>query len=86
MKRVLLSICIGCVITWLLFLYGAHPRSGPTPIIALLMVPFQLLASFVIKDQIVGEILYYGMQVIVMSLLSYVVLYIVSQFRKREGD
>jgi hypothetical protein len=81
MKRALLSICIGCVLTWLLFLYVTHPRSGPTPVV-IIIIPFQLLASAITKDRMMGEIVFYSLIISFMSLLAYAGFRLIAAVRK----
>jgi hypothetical protein len=84
MKRILVSILIGCLLTGLLFAICQDPTSGPTPIV-FVVVPFQILASLITKDRAVGEFVYYGIQIIVFGGMCYLVLRVFSCLR-RDGD
>jgi len=84
MKRILVSILIGCLLTGLLFAICQDPTSGPTPIV-FVVVPFQMLASLITKDQASGELVYYGIQIIVFGGMCYLVLRVFSCLR-RDGD
>jgi|GEM_PF-5179537 len=82
MKRILISSLIGCLLTGLLFAICQVPTSGPTPIV-FVVVPFQILASLITKDRVLGEFVYYGIQIIVFGGICYLVL---SAFRNSRPD
>jgi hypothetical protein len=84
MKRILVSILIGCLLTGLLFAICQVPTSGPTPIV-FVVVPFQILASLITKDRALGEFVYYGIQIIVFGGICYFALSVFRGFR-REGQ
>src|ERR1700677_2378577 len=81
-RRILLSFLIGCFLTGAIYLYGIHPRNGPTTGIAILIIPFQVVASLVTQNEPVADIIYYTIQVLFWSLLCFCVLCILGKFKK----
>ena len=43
-----------------------------------------MLASFITHDRAFGEFVYYGMQVIIMSVVSYILILVVEQIRRNK--
>jgi hypothetical protein len=78
MKRALLSIGIGCALTGLLFLFAAHPSTGVTTVV-FIIIPFQLLASAITENKVLGEIIFYGLIISFMSVLAYAGLRLVAK-------
>ena len=74
MKKLLVSIGVGCVMSWLLGVYAKHPRSGPTPIIEYILLPLYLLLSSISPDGALGELVGWVVTVLLLSLVSYLAL------------
>jgi len=85
MKRILISCLIGCLLTGLLTVCLRIPTNGPTPLDLLVAVPFQILASLITKDRYLGEIVFYGVQIIVFGGICYFVLTTFRVFRRDRG-
>jgi len=73
MKKILLSIGIGCLITWVVYLFASQPSNGPR-FIALVLLPFRLFASLVTQDRAFGEVVYFGTQILLVSSISFAAL------------
>lgn len=87
MKKVLLSIGVGCVMTWLLYVYAKHPRPGPTPIVEYILLPLYLLLCSISPDGALGELVGWVVTVLIMSLVSYLalsLLWVLLRGRRRE--
>jgi len=76
MKKLVLSICIGCALTWALYAYANHPRSGPTPFIQYVLVPLYLLLSFVSPSGPLGEMVGWTLTILLMSLVTYLAIWL----------
>jgi hypothetical protein len=83
MKKALLCAGLGSAITGLFYLYAGLPRTGPDPLVVIIAVPLQILARLITKDRTTGEFLYYAMQVVLFSGLSYLILGAFGSLRKR---
>jgi hypothetical protein len=81
MKQFIFSLVGGGTITFLLFALAG--RSGPSVVTEVLIIPFIIVSSFLTKNRAVGEFLYYGLQVIVWSFITYILLNWRSNSRRR---
>jgi uncharacterized protein (DUF983 family) len=63
LPKVFISLFIGIVLTYLVFLFGSIHQSGPSSICLLLVMPFQILSSLITNGRVAGEFVYYGLQV-----------------------
>jgi hypothetical protein len=82
MKRFLISALLGCLFTGLLFAICQIPTNGPTPITIFIVVPFQIAASLITKQRALGEIVYYGIQIIAFGFVGYLALSLFSSFKQ----
>jgi hypothetical protein len=71
MKKIFLSIGIGCGITWALYLFASQPSDG-LRLIVFVLLPFRLFASLVTKDRAFGEVVYFGSQILLASSIAFV--------------
>ena len=75
MKKFLLSICGGCLLTWALYAYIHHHRSGPGFIRGLIRytveLPLYLLLSLLSPDGPLGEVVGWSLTVLIMSFVAY---------------
>lgn len=85
MKRVTLSVLIGCLLTGTLTVCLRIPTNGPTLLDLLVAVPFQMLTMLITKDETLGEFVYFGLQIIVFSGTCYLSLTAFRHFR-RDGQ
>jgi hypothetical protein len=56
------------------------PRKGPSILIAVFVVPFQMAASTIAPDMVMGEIVFWLLIVGFWTVLSYVLLYVLWPF------
>ena len=84
MKRILLSILVGCILAGIVYLYGCFPSIGTNFAYKILIVPFMLAASLIPADGLASDIIYYIIQVIFYSIVCFGILSILAKFKKRE--
>jgi hypothetical protein len=82
MKRLIFSTILGCALTVLLYALIQIPTSGPTPLDAFVVLVFQIPTMIITKDRILGEYVFYGIQVLFFSALSYGILAMVKYIRQ----
>jgi hypothetical protein len=83
MKRIMYGGVLGCVFAGLLFACTQIPTEGPSPL-ALVVIPFQILASLITKDRAAGECAFYFLQLLFFGGFSYLVLGRFAAFRHEE--
>ena len=86
MKRVIYSVILGCALTALLYALIQIPTSGPTPLTAFVVLAFQVPTMLITKDRALGEYVFYAIQVLFFSALSYGILAIVKAMRQPKGQ
>ena len=81
-----MSLGIGCVVTWAVFVYASQPSNEPRAI-TWLLIPFMLLASSVTDDRALGEVVYFGAQILSVSLVCFLALTVFAAYLKfRDED
>jgi hypothetical protein len=83
MKKILISIGIGVVLSFLAYLYCVHPRSGPTPFIIYFIVPIELVAMASTKNPTLRDIIFCAILLGLTSVISYLTIYPVIAFRAK---
>ena len=81
MKRIIYSVILGCALTALLCELIQIPTSGPTLLDMLVVLLFQIPATLITKDRVAGEYVFYAIQVLFFSTLSYGVLAMVKRLQ-----
>src|SRR5882762_8821011 len=74
MKRIALSLAIGCGLTWALYVYANHPRSGPTFLTKYVLTPIYLFLTAVSPSGLLGEIVACALTILLISLVTYLAL------------
>lgn len=83
MKKVLISIVLGGIITWIIYLIGRIPTTnGPNPLVLICVMPFQILALIINRYVPVGDIVYFGMQILFWSLVSFAGLSVIKRIKR----
>ena len=80
MKKIFISLVVGCFVTWLMYLYTSHPRTGPTLGIILLILPFNVLTSIITKEEPWADFIYIGLQIGFWSLLCFPIVYAIGRW------
>jgi hypothetical protein len=71
MKRLIYSVILGCLLTATLLLLIMIPTSGPTRLTTFVVLAFQLPTKLITKDRVLGEYVFFSIQVLFFSALSY---------------
>jgi len=82
MKRLIYSVIPGCLLTAILLVLIMIPTSGPTPLTIFVVLAFQLPTKLITKDRELGEYVFFAIQVLFFSALSYGVLTLIKGFRR----
>jgi len=85
-RRILLSVLMGCFLTGLVYLYGTHPRNGPSLGIMVLIIPFQIVASLIAESEPYADIAYFTIQVVFWGLLCFTILCFFGLLKKGKND
>jgi hypothetical protein len=76
-KRLLISVTGGGVLTWLTYLYSQIPSNGPT-LFTVDLLPFILLSKAISKDNTgLGDIVFVGLLVMFYSVVIFVVWWVI---------
>jgi hypothetical protein len=81
MKQVIYSAILGCTLTALLYALIQIPTSGPTPLDIFVVLAFQIPTMLITKDRILGEYIFYAIQVLFFSALCYGIMAMVKRLR-----
>ena len=79
MIRALLSICVGALVSWLVVAYANAPHEAPPAVSLYLILPIFLLVSAVNPDQAIGEILFWGILIALISAATYLLLWLLGR-------
>ena len=83
MKKLLLSLLIGCALTAILYWYCEQPSNGSGWIVMAFVVPLQIIAMVITKNDDLGEMVFYGLLVIWFSFGGYLIVACLDWARKR---
>ena len=86
MKQVTYSVILGCSLTALLYALIQIPTSGPTPLDIFVVLVFQVPTMLITKDRVLGEYIFYAIQVLFFSILCYGIMAIVKRLRQTGGQ
>lgn len=73
-KRLLISLAVGGVLTWLTYAYCRIPSTGPRLISIVFLVPMQLVATAIAKDRHLQEVVYWSLLVVFYSVCVFLVV------------
>jgi hypothetical protein len=76
-KRLLISVAGGGVLTWLTYMYIQIPSTGPRLIAIVFLIPMQMLATSITKDRNLGEIVYWSLLVVVYTAILFLVWWVI---------
>jgi len=79
MKQVTYSVILGCSLTALLYALIQIPTSGPTPLDMFVVLAFQVPTMLITKDRVLGEYVFYAIQVLFFSTLCYGIMVLVKR-------
>ena len=82
MKRLIYSASLGCLLTALLYALIQIPTSGPTPLTAFVALVFQIPTMLITRDRTLGEYVYYAIQILFFSVMSYGILAMLRSVRQ----
>ncbi len=82
-RKFAISIALGCLFTILLFAYGILLHKGPSLIVAIVVIPIQIISSAIAPEPEVGEIVFWLLMVGFWSLLSYIAVYVVLPYIRK---
>lgn len=69
--------------TLLSLLFFMIPREGPSPLIAVFVIPFRMIASKIAADMESSEIVFWGLIIAWWTLLSFILIFMVCPFLRR---
>jgi hypothetical protein len=77
-KRLLISVAGGGVLTWLTYLYSQIPSNGPSLITAIFLVPILLLSKAISRDNInTVSIVFFCLLVMFYSVIIFVAWWVI---------
>jgi hypothetical protein len=80
------SAILGCVLTAVLYALIQIPTSGPTPLTAFVVLVFQIPTMIITKDRVLGEYVFYAIQILFFSAVSYGILAMIKVTRRPEAQ
>lgn len=82
MSRAFTAAILGIIVTWIVYLLGRIPTTGPNVVVLICVMPFQILSSLVAKHEPITDIVYFGMQICFWSVVWFVILSIIKRLRR----
>ena len=84
MTRVFVSLIVGAVLSWLLYIAAYEGPSGLTTIVVIFTFPIRLVASLVTKHRDTGEVVYWTLLTCLNTLIVYSGCFVVAAVKRHK--